>query len=325
MYRRIIGLTQTLGTLIYDLKEEDGVYEPFVAPPKAFEGGSVHYDLFRDLMRIYMPDEVTDIRPSSAKLIQKAINYLLEAAMGPRQQLAAIGSAAYKLRILLKKFDTLTIEIAMRAVNTYILRRTTVAVLPSAALHTFHSDPQNIHTPMATRPTEQALAIIMAWPSEPTGSGSILFSRIVSLSEIPSRSMSGLSIWSELIHDMSYCVSFGLLYGTVLRHILIKIGSYSKEIQDELIKRLIEEISEGSGLCDQGKMTRLVNVLRGFEPEIDACVSPVPSREEFQNRIAMIPKSSLPVSMQKELAIQLMDECLIPEGERDSWLTALNE
>jgi hypothetical protein len=124
---------------------------------------------------------------------------------------------------------------------------------------------------------------------------------------------------------MGHCISFGHLYGSILNHIVTRIRTHSVEIQRELFQRLTEEIVESVGMCVQGKMTRLVNVVRGFEPEIDACVSSRPSREEFQNRFVVITKSGLPIPMQKGLAAQLLEECLIPESEREGWLVALEE
>jgi hypothetical protein len=204
----------------------------------------------------------------------------------------------------------------MRAVHAIILRETAANVLPSAALRAFGSDHENVHTPVATGPTEQALAVIAACSPLSVD----LWDRLVLTLGLDTE-----EVWNELEWDVKRCVSFGYTYGPILERIIAKIDSKEEGIQKEIFRRLTEEIVEGFGLCAQGKMTRLANVLRGFDPEIDACVSPVPSREQFQNRIVVITKSMLPVAMQKGLALQLMEECLIPEGEREGWLAALEE
>jgi hypothetical protein len=204
----------------------------------------------------------------------------------------------------------------MRAVHEIILRQTAASVLPSAALRVFGADHENVHTPVATGPTEQALSVIAAWPDESID----LWDRLVLTLGIETE-----GVWDELEWDVKRCISFGHTYRSILERTVAKIGTKEEEIQKELFRRLTEEIVEGHGLCVQGKMTRLANVLRGFDPEIDACVSPVPSKEQFQNRFVVITKSMLPLAMQKELATQLMEECLIPEGEREAWLAALEE
>jgi hypothetical protein len=204
----------------------------------------------------------------------------------------------------------------MRAVHEILLRQTAVHVLPSAALRVFGSDHENVHTPVATGPTEQALAVIAAWPDESID----LWDRLVLTLGLDTEAQ-----WTEVEWDVKRCISFGYTYGLILERTVAKIDSKEVEIQKELFRRLTEEILEGVGLCAQGKMTRLANVLRGFDPEIDACVSPVPSKEQFQNRFVVITKSMLPIPMQKGLALQLMEECLIPEGERGEWLAALEE
>jgi hypothetical protein len=55
-------------------------------------------------------------------------------------------------------------------------------------------------------------------------------------------------------------------YNQTLSNILIKVWSFltNHESQDEMIKRLLEELYETSGTCSSGFVTRMVNVLSGF-------------------------------------------------------------
>jgi hypothetical protein len=314
LYARIRTQTRMLGRLLYSLDESETV--ELAAPPhRVFDEVYVNYDLFRQLTTIYGEEDwFLAIRPSAARLVQKAANYLLKAGVGLRNQLIAIGSAAYKLATLTKAFETLQTEIGMRAVRALLMRRAAASILPSAALQTFGSDHENVHTPVATGPTEQALTVIATWPS---GSGDIWKRLLVALP------LDSEPVWNELEWDMRHCASFGHLYGSILERVITRIDTYDLPTQTELFQRLTEEVVEGFGLCVQGKMTRLANVLRGFEPEIDACVCAVPTREQFQNRFAMISKSGLTLVEQRNLANQLMDECLGPEEEREAWLDAL--
>ena len=316
LYRAVLQATHTLGQQIYELQEAGaellrplhGVHSP-------------HLDSFRSITQtVGWRRGPSGVPVSGCKWIQKVVSYMqLQSRflnIFPKKSLIAIGRMAYKLANLTRAFERLCNEIGMRAVHAIILRQTAAHVLPSAALQAFGSDHENVHTPVATGPTEQALAVIAAWPDESID----LWDRLVLTLGIDTE-----SVWDELEWDVKRCVSFGYTYGPILVRTVAKIDSKELEIQKELFRRLTEEIVEGFGLCAQGKMTRLANVLRGFDPEIDACVSPVPSREQFQNRFVVITKSMLPIAMQKELAAQLLEECLIPEGEREGWLAALEE
>jgi len=314
LYARIRTQTRILGRLLWSLDESEAVALA-TAPHRVFDEVYVNYDLFRELTMIYGEEDwFLAIQPSAARLVQKAANYLLKAGVGLRPQLIAIGSAAYKLAVLSKEFEMLQTEIGMRAVRALLMRRAAASILPSAALQTFGSDHQNVHTPVATGPTEQALSVIAAWPSESDD----IWKRLVIALPLDSE-----PIWNELEWDMRHCACFGYLYGPSLERVVARIDTYPVPTQTELFQRLTEEIVEGFGLCVQGKMTRLANVLRGFEPEIDACVCSIPTREQFQNRFALISKSGLTLAEQRDLANQLLKECAIPEDEREGWLDAL--
>ena len=314
LYRTLLQVTHTLGEQIYGLQGTDvellrplhGVHSPYLAA-------------FQQITQVVgWRRGPAGVSLSACKWIQRVANHLRLHSLNtfPRESLLAIGRTAYKLATLTRTFQRLSEEIGMRAVHAILLRELAATVLPSAALRAFGSDHENVHTPVATGPTEQALAVIAAWPDGPLD----LWDRLVLTLGLDTEAQ-----WTELEWDVKRCISFGHTYRSILERTVVKIDEKEEEIQKEIFRRLTEEIMEGSGLCVQGKMTRLANVLRGFDPEIDACVSPVPSREQFQNRFAVITKSGLPIPMQKELATQLLEECLIPEGEREAWITALEE
>lgn len=324
LYRTLLQLTHTLGHQIYSLQEPRA---PGIELMRPLHGiSTAHLVSFQRITSIIgWRRGFAGVPVAACKLIQKVANHLRSVHAFPRTSLLAIGRTAYQLATVTRAFERLSNEIGMRAVHAILFRQTAASVLPSAALQAFGSDHQNVHTPIAVGPTEQALAVIMSWPSVPNTSLYFPLSTITTLLGTPSTSMLGSTVWAEMVYDMSHCISFCQSYGDVLNRVVTKIHAFPMETQPELFQRLTEEVAEGSGLCVQGKMTRLANVLRGFEPTIDACVSRVPSREEFQNRFVYITKSMLPISMQKELAVQLLEECLIPEEERGGWLSALEE
>ena len=110
------------------------------------------------------------------------------------------------------------------------------------------------------------------------------------------------------------------IYKDVLRGLWAKIKSYRGKLYDELIKRLWEECWESIGLCADGHVGRLVNVLVGFDEEFKNDVSPM---VYFQNNIALIADASTPMEFKIQQAKKLMDEIGMPQEQRAEWLEAL--
>jgi hypothetical protein len=110
------------------------------------------------------------------------------------------------------------------------------------------------------------------------------------------------------------------LYKSVLRGLWAKIKSFDDaELKAELVKRLFEECSEALGMCADGHVGRLVNVLIGFDEQFKSNISP---KEYFQNNMALIAKSEAPLVFKIDQAKKLMEELDIPQEERPAWLEA---
>ena len=110
------------------------------------------------------------------------------------------------------------------------------------------------------------------------------------------------------------------VYKATLRGLWAKIKTYEPELKVELVKRLFEEASEAVGLCADGHVGRLCNVLVGFDPEFTCSLSPM---EYFQNNIALIAGNiHAPMSTKILQAKALMDDIKMPEEEREAWLDA---
>jgi hypothetical protein len=110
------------------------------------------------------------------------------------------------------------------------------------------------------------------------------------------------------------------VYKATLRGLWAKIKTYEPEVRDELIKRLYEECHEATGLCADGHVGRLCNVLVGFDSEFTSSLSPM---EYFQNNIALISENIHATHESKvQQAIALMNDVGMPEGERQAWLDA---
>ena len=111
--------------------------------------------------------------------------------------------------------------------------------------------------------------------------------------------------------------AFSVKYGDVVDRVWAFIRGHAERV--ELTVRLAQEISEGVGMCANGKMARLVNVLQGYDETLDA----EPPREAFQSAIAAL--MSRPLAEREARARELFIEYHIPAEEHDVWLEPLRE
>lgn len=120
---------------------------------------------------------------------------------------------------------------------------------------------------------------------------------------------------TELTNDYFNTEAFSVLYGDVVDRVWAFISGH--EHHNELCTRLAQEIYEGRGMCSNGKMARLVNVLMGYD---DSLMTEAP-REVFQFRIAALTRQ--PLAAREAAARELFREFRIPEEEHDAWLEPL--
>lgn len=92
------------------------------------------------------------------------------------------------------------------------------------------------------------------------------------------------------------------------------------EIRKELYKRAFEECAEAVGMCCEGHISRLCNVMVGFD---DAFKPPVPIGELLQNAMAKIAQSEKDANDKVAEANKVFNELNVPEPERLVWLEAL--
>jgi len=122
----------------------------------------------------------------------------------------------------------------------------------------------------------------------------------------------------EVQNDYFNTMAFSVPYGDVLDRVWTYIRTHKENT--ELVIRLAQEVLEGVQQCGNGKMARLVNVLRGFDPEMDIAEMP---KTMFYARIAQLKKE--PLEKREALANTLFDEASIPLEERPQWLEPLLE
>jgi hypothetical protein len=89
--------------------------------------------------------------------------------------------------------------------------------------------------------------------------------------------------------------------------------------KDDLVQRLWEEAFESLKMCCEGHISRLCNVLVGFDESFKA---PVSAGEMLQQRIAAIAAEDISIPQKVVKAWEVMEELQIPREARMEWIEA---
>jgi len=93
----------------------------------------------------------------------------------------------------------------------------------------------------------------------------------------------------------------------------------SDETKIELFKRTFEECFESVGMCCDGHISRICNVLVGFD---ETFAPPVPFGELLQSKMASIAAADISTDEKIQQAVAFFNEHNVPESERSAWLDA---
>ena len=89
--------------------------------------------------------------------------------------------------------------------------------------------------------------------------------------------------------------------------------------REDLVQRLWEEADESRGMCCEGHISRLCNVLVGYDETFKA---PVSAGEMLQQRIAAIAEEDISLPHKVVKAWEVMEELQIPREQRMDWIEA---
>ena len=110
------------------------------------------------------------------------------------------------------------------------------------------------------------------------------------------------------------------IYRRLLRGLVALISSEKDdERKGEMYRRVWEECSESVGMCCEGHISRLCNVLVGFD---EAFQSQVPFGEILQSKMAAIAGMDVSEEEKRKLANAFFDEHKTPAEDRTAWLEA---
>jgi hypothetical protein len=87
----------------------------------------------------------------------------------------------------------------------------------------------------------------------------------------------------------------------------------------ELYQRVKDELTDNIGMCAQGNLSRICNIVSGYLDGVEPMVSKV---EEFQNKIAALAADQTNKN-KIETAKQLLKEYDVPTNEWNVWLEAI--
>jgi len=213
--------------------------------------------------------------------------------------------------------DTLVTQMEIIVDNWVLVHRG-----PVKELSEISGNRQSIHEDVVEGATEKGVSILTAFPV-PTGQKTLseiggAFKKIADESKVVTV-IADINDWGS---RKAVIKKESNLYRNVLKGLWAKIKSYDDEgIRGELIKRLWEECAESVGMCADGHVGRLVNVLSGFDDDFSTQISKM---EYFQNNIALIAANDLaPQEAKIRHAVKLMNDVGMPEEEREAWLQAL--
>jgi hypothetical protein len=205
------------------------------------------------------------------------------------------------------------------------------APLPQGQMARLARDAQNVHTAQVSKQTNGNLEILLE--ATPTTPGDTLntLTRWWMFRPCPKfeeywRVMEDVHHW---YHARTCKKTNDQLYKRALEGLVEKIllatdggGTDADELFEELVKRLWEECSEAVGMCCEGHLARLANVLVGFD---EAFKPPVPVGEILQQKMAAIAELKVSPKHKLQRAVELMDELNIPAADRAPWLEAMEE
>ena len=181
-------------------------------------------------------------------------------------------------------------------------------------------DGQNVHTPEVVRQSREGEDVLLAVRTDGKDP------RIQIVHAFSARFNGDFNHFTSIITDMNLWYNRtevrergDKLYARLLTGLWTLIQEQPKNIRTELVTRLWQEINESNGLCAEGHISRLVNVMVGFN---DHFKPPVSTGEVLQARLAAISVSNVSLEMKLKEARVVLEELHIPTDEHAVWLEA---
>lgn len=181
----------------------------------------------------------------------------------------------------------------------------------ATALQKFASDNQNVHRKVVADQTndhtEKLLAVTVPGEQNTLAEVRTLFGKARKV-------MKDVEHW----YSITLCrTEADCLYKRTLDGLWALIKA--SEHKEELCKRLKEEMTESVGMCCEGHLSRLCNVLAGFDEAFSTVVS---KGEILQQKMSEIAALDVTERTKKMRARKVLRDLAIPASEHAAWLDA---
>jgi len=181
-------------------------------------------------------------------------------------------------------------------------------------------DAQNVHTTEVVRQSREGEELLLAVRTNGKDPRIQIFHAFASRFQGDFNHFTSIMIDVNLWYNRTEVrVREDKLYARLLQGLWTLIQEQPKETRTELVTRLWQEINESNGLCAEGHISRLVNVMVGFN---DHFKPPVSTGELLQTRLAAISVSNVSLEMKLKQARVVLEELHIPTAEHAVWLEA---
>lgn len=190
-------------------------------------------------------------------------------------------------------------------------------VVPVSELHRLSLDTQNVHTGPVNEQTQAGLDLLVETPVETSEISTLVLLESYWSTKDPkslTAVMKDMKLWYK---SVSCRTKNDRLYRRALDGLWARIQLSSAK--EDLLQRLWEEALESVKMCCEGHLSRLCNVLCGFD---DAFKAPVSVGELLQQRIAAIAVKDIHVHHKVGEAWAVFEELTIPMEDRMAWLEA---
>jgi hypothetical protein len=196
---------------------------------------------------------------------------------------------------------------------------------PRTELEAFVRDGQNVHTRVVTEHTNTALNILLNADVPPTQK-TVTEIHMAFIDHVAAgRIRSNVIQLGDVDRDVKRWYRTGtcrgngdFLYKRTLDGLWSKIKTSS--LRQELEIRLWQEMVDSLGMCCDGHISRLTNVLCGFDDAFAPQLSPA---ELLQNRMAVISGMDGGIILQVAEAMSAFKELKVPEDQWEAWIDAL--
>jgi hypothetical protein len=187
---------------------------------------------------------------------------------------------------------------------------------PRTELEALTRDAQNVHTPAVNKQTAEGVTALLETPVA-LGQDTIAELK-VAWKTYPAASRKSVLKDVRRWYTTDTCrVEGDFFYRALLDGLWTRIKLSPHK--DDLVQRLWEEALEAIGVCSEGHVSRLCNVLVGYDASFKA---PISAGEMLQQRIAAIAGEDISLPLKVVKAWETMEELQIPREQRMEWIEA---